>query len=162
MGEVSADGFLTITGRTKINSKLIRENTSRLHQSKWLALNTDVEQVCVVGMGVPQTHGVDCVVGWEKLNQKMSWSPALVKSIQELNPSLESYEAIEKSCDYEGRLDDWEWFDRLFDETQAKWARENSSSQIPKVVPASRKSSLGKLKSDEQIVTLYFVTSILL
>lgn len=105
MGEISADGFLTITGRTKDQFKTDKgKYIAPAPIEMKLALNTDIEQVCVVGMGVPQPMALIVLSAAGKSKSKDELITSISKSIQELNPSLESYEAIEKAVIMK---DDW-------------------------------------------------------
>jgi long-chain acyl-CoA synthetase len=98
MGEISADGFLTITGRTKDQFKTDKgKYIAPAPIEMRLALNTDIEQVCVVGMGVPQPMALLVLSAAGKSKSKEEVIASISKSIAELNPSLESYEAIEKA-----------------------------------------------------------------
>ncbi|MBL7838873.1 MAG: AMP-binding protein [Cyclobacteriaceae bacterium] len=105
MGEVSADGFLTITGRTKDQFKTDKgKYIAPAPIEMKLALNTDIEQVCVVGMGVPQPLALVVLSAAGKNKSKEELIASISQSIAELNPSLESYEAIEKAVVMK---DDW-------------------------------------------------------
>ncbi len=97
-GEVSSDGFLTITGRTKDQFKTDKgKYIAPAPIEMKLLLNTDIEQVCVVGMGVPQPMALVVLSALGKSKTKEELSESISKSIAELNPSLESFEAIEKA-----------------------------------------------------------------
>jgi long-chain acyl-CoA synthetase len=97
-GEISSDGFLTITGRTKDQFKTDKgKYIAPAPIEMKLLLNTDIEQVCVVGMGVPQPMALVVLSALGKRKSKEELTESLGKSIAELNPSLESYEAIEKA-----------------------------------------------------------------
>lgn len=98
MGEVSADGFLTITGRTKDQFKTDKgKYIAPAPIEMKLAQNTDLEQVCVVGMGVPQPMALVVLSASGKNKSKEELIKSISDSIAELNPSLESYETIEKA-----------------------------------------------------------------
>lgn len=97
-GEISSDGFLTITGRTKDQFKTDKGKyiAPAPIEMKFLQ-NTDIEQVCVVGMGVPQPMALVVLSALGKSKTKEELTESIGKSISELNPSLEPYEAIEKA-----------------------------------------------------------------
>jgi long-chain acyl-CoA synthetase len=98
IGEYDSEGFLTITGRLKDQfktdkGKYIAPGPIELE----LLSHPYIDQVCVVGMGIPQpialtilsaetTQGVD----------KHAIEKSLVTAVAKLNPSLQSYERIEK------------------------------------------------------------------
>jgi long-chain acyl-CoA synthetase len=97
-GEVSSDGFLTITGRTKDQFKTDKgKYIAPAPIEMKLLQNTDIEQVCVVGMGVPQPLALVVLSAQGRSKTKEELAQSIGKSIAELNPSLESYEAIEKA-----------------------------------------------------------------
>lgn len=105
MGEISADGFLTITGRTKDQFKTDKgKYIAPAPIEMKLALNTDIEQVCVVGMGVPQPLALIVLSVAGKAKSKEDLIASISQSIAELNTALESYEAIEKAVVMK---DDW-------------------------------------------------------
>ena len=97
-GEISADGFLTITGRVKDlfktdKGKYIAPSPIEMK----LLANTDIEQVCVVGMGVPQPIALVVLSANGKAKSKEQITNSLVQTISEINPILESYEQVEKA-----------------------------------------------------------------
>jgi long-chain acyl-CoA synthetase len=59
--------------------------------------NTDIEQVCVVGMGVPQPIALTVLSlhGKEKTTEELTKS--LITTIDSVNSTLESHEQIEKA-----------------------------------------------------------------
>ena len=98
IGEYDHDGFLTITGRAKDQfktdkGKYISPAPIELAVSK----NTDIEQVCIVGMGIPQPIMlvIPSILG--KTKSKTELSESLLQSILEVNPTLEKHEKIEKA-----------------------------------------------------------------
>jgi long-chain acyl-CoA synthetase len=97
-GQISADGFLTITGRIK--------DLFKTDKGKYIApapievkllQNVDIEQVCIVGMGVPQPLMLTVLSAKGKSKSKEEITKSLTQTISEINPVLESYEAIEKA-----------------------------------------------------------------
>jgi len=98
IGEYDHDGYLTITGRAKDQfktdkGKYISPAPIELELSK----NLDIEQVCVVGMGIPQPIMlvIPSEVGKNKPLAELCES--LLQSILEINPTLEKHEKIEKA-----------------------------------------------------------------
>ena len=98
IGEYDHDGFLTITGRAKDQfktdkGKYISPAPIELAVSK----NTDIEQVCIVGMGIPQPIMLVIPSDLGKTKSKTELSESLLQSILEVNPTLEKHEKIEKA-----------------------------------------------------------------
>jgi long-chain acyl-CoA synthetase len=98
IGEYDHDGYLTITGRAKDQfktdkGKYIFPTPIELELSK----NSNIEQICLVGMGIPQP--ILLVVPSEEGNKisKDELSENLSKMIQNINPTLEKHEKIEKA-----------------------------------------------------------------
>ncbi len=55
VGQIDPEGFVSITGRIKDQFKTDKgKYIAPLPIELKLTINTDIEQVCVVGMGVPQ------------------------------------------------------------------------------------------------------------
>ncbi len=98
VGEYDHEGFLFITGRAKDQfktdkGKYISPSPIELQVSK----NTDVEQVCIVGMGIPQPIMlvIPSAEGRKKSREELAES--LLQTILEINPGLEKHEKIEKA-----------------------------------------------------------------
>jgi long-chain acyl-CoA synthetase len=105
MGEVSSDGFLTITGRTKDQFKTDKGKYIAPAPIEMKILqNTDIEQVCVVGMGVPQPMVLVIPSAAGKSKTKEQLAESISSTISSINPTLESYEALEKAVVMKG---DW-------------------------------------------------------
>lgn len=97
-GEISSDGFLTITGRTKDQFKTDKgKYIAPAPIEMKLMLNTDIEQVCVVGMGVPQPMALVVPSASGKNKAKEELIKSISQTLAEINPTLESYETIEKA-----------------------------------------------------------------
>lgn len=97
-GEISKDGFLTITGRVK--------DLFKTDKGKYIApapiemrllANPDIEQVCVVGMGVPQPIALTVLSAAGKTKTKEQLIQSISRTIDEINPELETHERVEKS-----------------------------------------------------------------
>ena len=96
-GEIDDEGFLTITGR--VNDQF------KTDKGKFIApapielrilANTDIEQVCVVGMGLPQPVALVILSAPGKSRDRKTLIANLENTVRELNPTLEQYERIEK------------------------------------------------------------------
>ncbi len=96
-GEIDDEGFLTITGRVKDQfktdkGKFIAPAPIELR----ILANTDIEQVCVVGMGLPQPVALVILSAPGKSRDRKTLIANLENTVRELNPTLEQYERIEK------------------------------------------------------------------
>jgi long-chain acyl-CoA synthetase len=98
IGEYDHDGYLTITGRAKDQfktdkGKYISPAPIELELSK----NTNIEQICIVGMGIPQP--ILLIVPSSEANKKskQDLSENLINAIENINPTLEKHEKIEKA-----------------------------------------------------------------
>ncbi len=97
MGEYDHDGYLTITGRAKDQFKTDKgKYISPAPIELQIAENPDIEQICIVGTGIPQPIALIILseLGKQKSNELVSES--LNTSINVINPSLEKHENIEK------------------------------------------------------------------
>lgn len=97
IGEYDHDGYMTITGRVKDQfktdkGKYISPAVLELDLSK----NTDIEQICIVGTGIPQPIALITLSELGKKKTKAVLSESLIESINEINPTLEKHEKIEK------------------------------------------------------------------
>lgn len=97
IGEYDHDGFMTITGRVKDQfktdkGKYISPSPIELELSK----NTDIEQVCVVGTGIPQPIALITLSELGKAKSKKELSKSLINTLEQVNHSLEKHEKIEK------------------------------------------------------------------
>ena len=61
-----------------------------------ISKNTDIEQICVVGTGIPQPIALVTVSSLGKSKSKDELCKSLYQSILEINPSLQKHEKIEK------------------------------------------------------------------
>lgn len=97
IGEYDHDGFLTITGRIKDQfktdkGKYISPSTIEMQ----LAINTDIEQVCIVGTGIPQPIALVTPSLLGKAKDKQGLADSLMVTVNDINPSLEKHEKIKK------------------------------------------------------------------
>lgn len=96
-GSISPDKFLTITGRVKDQFKTDKgKYISPTPIEMKLLANPDIEQVCVVGMGIPQPIALTVLSAAGKAKSKDELIKSLAASLEQVNPSLESYEKLEK------------------------------------------------------------------
>ena len=97
IGEYDHDGYLTITGRVKdqfktVNGKYISPAPLELEVTK----NTDIEQICIVGMGIPQPIALITLSELGRAKSKTDLSKGLIETINNVNPNFEKHEKIEK------------------------------------------------------------------
>jgi len=96
-GTIDKDGYLTITGRVKDQfktdkAKFIAPGPIELK----LLANKDIEQVCVVGTGIPQPIALVTLSAFGKGKTSEALQQSLTASVSAMNPSLESYERLAK------------------------------------------------------------------
>jgi long-chain acyl-CoA synthetase len=97
-GTADRDGFLTITGRLKDQFKTDKAKyISPAPIEKQLLVNKDIEQVCVVGVGIPQPIALMVLSAAGKSKSKESLSDSLTTTVKELNKTLEHFERLEKA-----------------------------------------------------------------
>ncbi|MCF6361644.1 MAG: AMP-binding protein [Cyclobacteriaceae bacterium] len=97
IGEYDHDGYLTITGRVKDQFKTDKgKYIAPAPIELELLKNPDIEQVCIVGMGIPQPIAlvIKSLVANDKSKEDLSSS--IENSVKKLNSSLASHERIEK------------------------------------------------------------------
>ena len=97
IGEYDHEGFLTITGRVKDQfktdkGKYISPAPIELELSK----NTDIEQICIVGTGIPQPIALVTLSELGKAKPKKELCSSLIEIVKQVNPILEKHEMIEK------------------------------------------------------------------
>jgi len=97
IGEYDHDGFLTITGRVKDQfktdkGKYISPGPLELLMSK----NTDIEQICVVGTGIPQPIALITLSELGRVKDKEALCAGLIESVNQTNPGFEKHEKIQK------------------------------------------------------------------
>jgi long-chain acyl-CoA synthetase len=98
IGEIGAQGYLTITGRLKDQFKTDKgKYISPAPIEMKLLRNTDIEQVCVVGMGIPQPIALIVLSAGGKAKSKEELISSLMASLKEVNPTLEHYEQLAKA-----------------------------------------------------------------
>jgi long-chain acyl-CoA synthetase len=96
-GKVDADGFLTITGRVKDLFKTDKgKYISPAPIEMKLLKNSDIEQVCVVGMGIPQPIALVNLSAAGNAKSKDEIIKSLTASVEEVNPTVEHYEHLKK------------------------------------------------------------------
>ena len=96
-GEYDHDGFLTITGRVKDQFKTDKgKYISPAPIELQLMKNSAIEQICIVGSGIPQPIALVTLSPLGKLQPTLRLSQSLIESLTDINLQLEKHEKIEK------------------------------------------------------------------
>ncbi len=97
IGEFDHDGYLSITGRIKDQFKTDKgKYISPAPIELELLKNGDIDQVCIVGTGIPQPIALVVVSELGKAKSKEELAKSLLGTVDELNPKLENFEKIAK------------------------------------------------------------------
>lgn len=97
-GSVDADHFLTITGRVKELFKTSKgKYVAPAPIEMKFAPNTDIGQVLVVGYALPQPIVLITISESGKKKSKDVLEKSILKSLKEINDTLDSYEVLEKA-----------------------------------------------------------------
>ncbi len=97
IGEYDHEGYLTITGRAKDQFKTDKgKYISPAPIELELTKNTDIDQVCIVGTGIPQPIALITPSLLAKVKDKDAFAKSLANTLVALNPQLEKHEKIEK------------------------------------------------------------------
>lgn len=96
-GEIDSEGFLKITGRVKdlfktSKAKYVAPSPIELK----LSVNRDIEQVCVVGTGIPQPIALMTLSEEGKNKDKDVVEAGLIETLEKVNPVLDHHEQVEK------------------------------------------------------------------
>ncbi|MEM7372918.1 MAG: AMP-binding protein [Bacteroidota bacterium] len=96
-GSVDADGFMRITGRVKDLFKTSKAKyVAPSPIEMLLAKNENIEQVCVVGTGIPQPLALVVLSEDAQEKDKEDVKESLEETYAEVNPSLEHHEQLQK------------------------------------------------------------------
>ncbi len=129
-GEIDKDGFLSIVGRVKDQFKTDKgKYVSPAPIEMKLSANPDIEQVCVVGMGIPQPIALTVLSVAGKAKTKQELIQSLSSSLMEVNAGLESYEKLEKAVIMQG---DWSIANGLMTPTLKVKRNEVEKIHVPK------------------------------
>ncbi len=96
-GEIDSEGFLKITGRVKeifksSKGKYIAPSPIELK----LLSSTTIEQVCVVGEGMPQPLALVVLSAWAKKQNTNELELLLEATKQSINNTMDQHEAVQK------------------------------------------------------------------
>ena len=96
-GMIDKEGFLTITGRLKDQFKTDKAKyVSPAPIELKLLSNADIEQVCVVGVGIPQPIALIILSAAGKLKSRDRIAESLTSTLKGVNMGLEHYEQLVK------------------------------------------------------------------
>jgi len=96
VGEFDSENFLTITGRIKDLFKTDKgKYVAPTPIEMRLLTNPNIDQVCVVGMGIPQPIALVCLSLLGKGKSHDEIRASLSMTVEEINRELESYEKLE-------------------------------------------------------------------
>lgn len=96
-GELDADSYLKITGRVKEMYKTSKgEYVAPAQIEMGFAENTFIEQICVIGEGLPQPIGLVVLSELAKGESQAAVAERLQASLDSLNPTLKPYERVQK------------------------------------------------------------------
>jgi long-chain acyl-CoA synthetase len=97
IGEYDHEGYLIITGRIKDQFKTDKgKYISPAPIEMELMRNTDLDQVCIVGMGIPQPIALVVLSQNAKNKSEIEIAASLSQTVNELNPKLESVAKVQK------------------------------------------------------------------
>jgi long-chain acyl-CoA synthetase len=96
VGEIDGRGFLRITGRVKdifktSKAKYVAPNPIEMK----LAKNSNIEQVCVVGTGIPQPIALVVLSEGAQAKSKADVEASLQETLEAVNPQLEHHEHLQ-------------------------------------------------------------------
>lgn len=97
-GEYDHEGFLFITGRVKDQFKTDKgKYISPAPLEMKLLANADIEQACVVGMGIPQPIALVTLSEVGRQKSRTAIEQSLSTLLEKINPTIEKYEQIAKA-----------------------------------------------------------------
>jgi len=128
--EKDKEGYVSIVGRVKDQFKTDKgKYVSPAPIEMMLLANQDIEQACVVGMGIPQPIALVVLSASGKAKSKEDIALSLANSLNQVNPALESYEKLEKAVIMQG---DWTIENGLLTPTLKVKRNEVEKIHIPK------------------------------
>jgi long-chain acyl-CoA synthetase len=97
-GEIDDEGFITVTGRVKDQFKTDKAKyIDPAPIELKIAANIDIDQVCVVGTGLPQPIALAVLSPSGKKKSKDEIEMSIATTLQEVNETLASYERIQSA-----------------------------------------------------------------
>ncbi len=96
-GKVDGNGFLSITGRVKEIFKTEKgKYVAPTPIEMKLASNSNIEQVCVVGVNLPQPIALVVLSEAARAMDKSGMAKSLEDTLKEVNPKLDKHEKVKK------------------------------------------------------------------
>jgi len=130
MGEYDKEGYLFITGRVKDLFKTDKgKYISPAPIELQLMSDVNIEQVCVVGTGVPQPIALVTLSEAGQLKSKAEINEILSSLLLSINPGLENFEMLEKIIIMK---DHWTIANRLITPTLKVKRNEIEKLHLPK------------------------------
>jgi long-chain acyl-CoA synthetase len=97
-GSIDANGFLTITGRVKDIFKTAKgKYVAPAPIELKLNVNTNIEQVCIVGVNLPQTMALIVLSEEAAKGDKQEIADSLAETVNAVNATLDKHEKIKKA-----------------------------------------------------------------
>jgi long-chain acyl-CoA synthetase len=97
VGSIDSEGFLTLTGRLKEQFKTDKGKLIAPTPIETALLDSiDIEQVCVVGVGLPQPIALITISDSARARSRDSVSNSLMTTLRSVNATLERFQHIEK------------------------------------------------------------------
>lgn len=97
VGELDAEGYLKITGRVKEMYKTSKgEYVAPAQIEMVFANNSLIEQICVVGQGLPQPVALVVLAESARADATSAVSESLQQTLHTLNPHLKPYERVQR------------------------------------------------------------------
>ena len=94
-GEIDGDGFIRLTGRVKDAFKTAKGKYVVPAPIEWkFAHNSDIEQICLVGLGMPQPMALVVPSEMGAAKDKESLKVSLEQTLNEANKSLPNYKRV--------------------------------------------------------------------
>ncbi len=97
VGEYDHEGYLTITGRIKDQFKTDKgKYISPAPFEMLMSKNTDIEQICIVGTGIPQPIALVTLSELGRLKSREELEESVRATTKDVNRNAEKHEVIEK------------------------------------------------------------------
>jgi long-chain acyl-CoA synthetase len=95
MGEIDSEGYLKLTGRVKEMFKTAKGEYVAPGPIEWkFATNNDIEQIAVMGSGLPQPVALIVLSDIGKAKTQAEVKVSLLESLKTINPELVSYQRL--------------------------------------------------------------------
>lgn len=96
-GEITKDGYLKLTGRVKDTFKTTKGEYIVPAPIEWkFAKNEYIEQICIVGLGIPQPIALVNLSEIGQAADKAEVTASFNEMLETINPTMESYNRVKK------------------------------------------------------------------